>query len=165
MAKSTSAKPPQRKDLRKVLGQPRATFVGARKNCHKIPEGRASFGRPEERKTSKSQANPRRQGQFLRKHMFFSVFCASHIPRRIPTRAEKKTKIARSRGGAQRNSYGHGTTSAQKARVAKKTMFFARASGRQFLVVICTEHMKFLRKSRKKRCATLQKGAGFLQSL
>ena len=133
VVKSTSAKPPQRKDLRKVLGRPRATFVGAHKNCHKIPAGRASFGRPEERKASKSQANPRRQGQFLRKHIF-SQFFARRTSRAVYQRGRKKTTNARSRGGAQRNSYRHGTTSAQKARVAKKTFFLRAPPGGNFLL-------------------------------
>ncbi len=162
MAKSTSAKPPHRKDLRKVLGQPRATFVGARKNCHKIPEGRASFGRPEERKTSKSQQNPRRQGQFLRKHMFFLVFCASHIPRRIPTRAEKIRK-SRARVAA-RSEIPMGTARrARKKRGWRKKLCFLRAppGGNSY----CDLHRAHDFFEEKKLCATLQKGAGFLQSL
>ena len=155
MTKSTSAKLPHRKNSHKcpprgcgkehkcqATSEKRFTQGARATSCHccwcaqKLPQnpcGQGQFWPPGREKNIKIASKSPPAGPVFAKTQFFSVFCASHIPRRIPTRAEKKTKNARSRGGAQRNSYRHGTTSAQKARVAKKTMFFARASGRRKL--------------------------------
>ena len=150
-------------------------YAGARAtSCHfcwcaqKLPQnpcGQGQFWPPGRKKNIKiTSKTPPAGPVFAKTHVFRSFLRVAH-PAPYTNAGGKNNENPRSRGGVQRDSYRHGTTSAQKARVAKKTVFFARASGRPFHVVNYTERMKFLRKSRKKLCATLQKRAGFLQSL
>ena len=156
MTKSTSAKLPHRKDSHKCpprgcgkehkcQATPEKGFTqGARAtSCHfcwcaqKLPQnpcGQGQFWPPGREKNIKiASKSPTAGPVFAKTQISLSFSRVAHPAPYTNAGGKKKTKIARSRGGAQRNSYGHGTTSAQKARVAKKTMFFARASGRRKL--------------------------------
>ncbi len=143
-----------------MLGQPRATFVGARKNCHKIPEGRASFGRPEEKNIKITSKSPPAGPAFAKTHVFLSFSRVAHPAPYTNAGGNKSENRALAWRRAAKFLWAWRDERAKSADGEKNCVFCARLR-EAILIVIYTEHMKCLRENRKNGARRCKKGPVF----